>query len=204
MLLCDPNTPRYHKPIRKCLYGKDDVAFLFEYSDQFWRIYKNNRKFSTIIINSAHEETGELLKHLDDIIFNYLYSLYSENLFKDTSIFLFSDHGLGVQSIYYLFQFYKFESNLPMFYAIINDRKNISYREQYSNIQENQQKFITAYDIYNTINHLLYGDNYKNIMNLTDENPTPKSSLGISLFDKIDGKSRKSKNYDFMSHDICI
>ena len=32
----------------------------------------------------------ELLKHLDDIISNYLYSLYKDNLFKDTSIFLFS------------------------------------------------------------------------------------------------------------------
>jgi hypothetical protein len=27
MLICDPNAPRYHKPIRKCLYGKDDVGF---------------------------------------------------------------------------------------------------------------------------------------------------------------------------------
>ena len=91
-----------------------------------------------------------------------------------------------------------------MLYIIINDRKNISYHEQYSNIQQNQQIFITAYDIYNTVNHLLYGDNYKNILNLTDENPTPKSSLGISLLDKIDGKSRKSKNYEFMAHDVCI
>ena len=50
ILLCDPNAPRYHRPYRKCLYGKDDVAFLFEYSEQFWRKYKNNRKFSTLII----------------------------------------------------------------------------------------------------------------------------------------------------------
>ena len=28
MLLCDPNAPRYSKPIRKCMYGKDDVGFL--------------------------------------------------------------------------------------------------------------------------------------------------------------------------------
>ena len=200
MLLCDPNSPRYSKPIRKCLYGKDDVGFLFDYSEQFWRKYKHNRKFSTLIIDSAHEETGEVLKHLDDIIFNYLYSLYNENLFKDTSIFLVSDHGLGIQSVYYTFQVYKFEGVLPMLYVIINDRKNISYHDQYSNIQQNQQIFITAYDIYNTFNHLLYGDNYKNILNLTDEKPTPKSPLGISLLDKIDGQSRKSKNYEYMEY----
>ena len=204
MLLCDPNAPRYSKAIRKCLYGKDDVGFLFDYSEQFWRKYKNNRKFSTLIIDSAHEETGEVLKYLDDVIFNYLNSLYNDNLFKDSSIFLLSDHGLGIQSMFYILEFYKIENELPMLYLLINDRKNISYHEQYFHIQENQQIFITAYDIYNTINHLLYGDKYKYILNLTDEIPTPKSPLGISLLDKIDGKSRKAKNYDFMKHNICI
>ena len=204
MLLCDPNAPRYSKAIRKCLYGKDDVGFLFDYSDQFWRKYKNNRKFSTLIIDSAHEETGEVLKYLDDLVFNYLNSLYNDNLFKDSSIFLISDHGLGIQSLFYIFEFYKIENELPMLYAIINDRKNFSYHEQYSYLQENQQIFITAYDIFNTINHLLYGDKYKYIANLTDEIPTPKSSLGISLFERIDGKSRKAKNYEFMNHKICI
>jgi len=204
MLICDPNAPKYHKPYRKCLYGKDDVGFLFDYSEQFWRKYKNNRKLSLLIIDSAHEETGEVLKYLDVIIYNYLYSLFKDNLFKESSIFLMSDHGLGLRSIYSIFQFYKFEAHLPMLYVIINDKKNISYYEQYSQIQQNQQTFITAYDIYNTFNHLLYGDKYINIFNLTDESPTPKSHLGISLFDKIDSKSRKSKNYEYMVHDVCI
>ena len=158
MLLCDPNAPRYSKPIRKCMYGKDDVGFL----------------------------------------------LYNDNLFKDSSIFLVSDHGVGIQSLYYAFEFYKIENNLPLLYIIINDRKNASYNEQYFYLRENQQTFITAYDIYNTINHLLYGDKYKYILNLTDDNPTPKSPLGKSLFEKIDQKLRKSKNYEFMSHKICI
>ena len=106
--------------------------------------------------------------------------------------------------MFYILEFYKIENELPMLYLLMNDRKNTSYHEQYFHIQENQQIFITAYDIYNTINHLLYGDIYKYILNLTDEIPTPKSSLGISLLDKIDGKSRKAKNYDFMKHNFCI
>ena len=204
MLLCDPNSPRYTKPIRKCMYGKDDIAFLLDYSDQFWRKYQNNRKFSLLIINTAHEETMEVMKYVDDIIYNYLYSLYNENLFKDSSIFLVSDHGVGIQSLYYAFEFYSIENDLPLLYIIVNDRKNITNDEQYFYLRINQQTFITAYDIYNTINHLLYGDNFKNILNLTDDNPTPKSPLGTSLFEKIDQKSRKSKNYEYMSHNICI
>ena len=203
LLLCDPNKERYHKPTKKCLYGKNDVSYLFSYSELFWRKYKNNRKFSNIIIDGAHESTMEVLKYYDDIIYNYLISLFNDNLFKDTSIILLSDHGAGVQSIYYIFDFYQYESDLPMLYIIINDRKNISYKEQYLNINKNQQTFITAFDIYNTVNHLLYGDKYKYIKNLTDENPTPKSSLGKSLFEYIDQKYRKSKNYEFMNKNIC-
>ena len=203
LLLCDPNKERYHKPTKKCLYGKNDVSYLFSYSEQFWRKYKNNRKLSNIIIDGAHESTMEVLKYYDDIIYNYLISLFNDNLFKDTSIILLSDHGAGVQSIYYIFDFYQYESDLPMLYIIINDRKNISYKEQYLNINKNQQTFITAFDIYNTVNHLLYGDKYKYIKNLTDENPTPKSSLGKSLFEYIDQKYRKSKNYEFMNKNIC-
>ena len=54
-------------------------------------------------------------------------------------------------SIYSLFDFYSKERGLPMLYLLINDRKNISYNEQYFNLHENQQAFITAFDIYNTI-----------------------------------------------------
>ena len=39
---------------------------------------------------------------------------------------------------------------------------------------------------------------------MTDENPTPKSSLGISLLNKIDSKYRKSKNYKFMKHIVKV
>ena len=87
LLLCDPNVERYHKPIKKCLYGRNDVSYLFDYSEKFWRIYQNNRKFSTIIINGAHEGTIEVLKYYDDIVYNYLISLFNDNSLKDTSQF---------------------------------------------------------------------------------------------------------------------
>ena len=189
------------------LYGKIDISYLFDYTEQFWRKYKNNRKFSTILLNSSHESSAEVLKYLDCsiyIIFSFLNSLYNDNLFKDASIFLLSDHGIGIQSIYYIMDFFKYEYLLPMLYIIINDRKNTSYNEQYFYIHKNQQTFITAYDIYNTINHLLYGDNYVNISNLTDENATPKSSLGKSLLEKIDAKYRNPKNYDNMDKHVCV
>ena len=84
--------------------------------------------------------------------------MFDENLLKDTSIILISDHGVGMPSIYYFYDFYSTEAHLPSFFIIINDRKNLTYEEQYKFIQENQQTFITAFDIYNTIGNIIYGD----------------------------------------------
>ena len=91
------------------LHGNINSYYLYQYSEQFWRKYQNNRKFSTIVINIGHEGTMEALKHYDQTIYNYLDSLFTDNLFKDTSIFLFSDHGVGIHSIYYILEFFKLE-----------------------------------------------------------------------------------------------
>ena len=158
MLLCDPNKQHMNSNTIKCLYGHIESKYLYEYSNQFWRKYNNNRKFCSIVSNEGHEGTLESLKYIDNIIYNFLNLLFIDNLLKDTSIFLLSDHGASMPSIYYPYSFYKFEAELPMLYLIINDRKNITYNEQYIYLYENQQTFITAYDIYNTIGHLIYGD----------------------------------------------
>ena len=45
----------------------------------------------------------EALKYIDDIIFNFLNNLYKDNYLKDSSIFLLSDHGVGMPSFYYFY-----------------------------------------------------------------------------------------------------
>jgi len=144
------------------------------------------------------------LKYTDDIIYEFLNSLYNDNLLKDSTVFLLSDHGCAHPSIYYLNEFYKIEKRLPMLYMIINDRKNLNYNQQYFNIYQNQQTFITGYDIYNTIGNIIYGDNYINIPNKKNNHDTPKSPKGESLFNKIDPKIRNPKKYTNMSTEYCI
>ena len=160
---------------------------------------KNNRKFPLLLTNLAHEGTLELLKYIDDTIYNYFNKLFEDNLLKDTSIFLVSDHGVLVPSVYYLNDFYLIEGRMPMFYLIVNDRKNETYKSQYEHLYNNQQSFITAYDIHDTIIHLIYGDKF------WKENMTGiKSRLGESLFNKINSKKRSPKLYWRMSEHICI
>ena len=193
---CDPNSEHYNSNSIKCLYGKMAAEHLYEYGNQFWRKYKDNRKFLNIVINEGHEGTLEALKYSDNIIYNLLNNLFNDNLLADTSIFLLSDHGVGMPSIYYYFSFYQLEIRLPMLYIIVNDRKNISYNEQYKYINENQQTFITGYDIYNTFINIIYGDKYKS--------KGPNSHKRNSLFNKINQKSRKPSKYHHMSKRACI
>jgi len=203
LLLCDPNVIDSNSLIKRCLYGKITSYHLYEYTNQFWRKYQYNRKFSLIAVNDGHEGTLEVIKYTDEIIYNFLNSLFNDNLFQNTSIFLMSDHGSGMPSIYYLYDFFQLEMKLPMLFIIINDRKNVSYNKQYFNIHENQQTFITAYDIYNTISNIIYGDNYVNIKNKTKNHDTPKSPNGKSLFERINTKERKPKKYRGMDTFVC-
>ena len=204
LLLCDPNGVDFNSILKRCLYGQINAYHLFEYVKQFWRKYQNNRKFAMILSNDGHEGTLEVIKYNDDIIYDFLISLFNDNLLKDTTVFLMSDHGCTMPSVYYLYDFYKIEGRLPMLYIIINDRKNIDYNQQYFNIQKNQQTFITGYDIYNTFNHIIYGDNYINIKNKTNDHDTPKSPNGKSLFENINQKERNPDNYENMKLKVCL
>ena len=197
-IVCDPNYLGAGIKLT-CLYGKLHVEYMFEYINQFWRKYKDNRKFSLLLTNFAHEGSLEKLKYIDNIIYEFFNKLFEDNLFKDTSIFLLSDHGVGIPSIYYLNDFFKYEKVLPMFYLLINDRKNVSYESQYKYLYQNQQTFITGFDIYNTIINLIYGDNYG-----TKETSDSISIKGKSLFNEINQMIRHPENYSQMDTYSCI
>ena len=192
---CDPNQAGISSVTMRCLYGKPDIEQFLDYTDQFWRKYSNNRKFSTVITNHGHEGSLNVVKYIDDSIFNFLNNLFNDNLLRDTTVFLISDHGVVLPSVYYLFDFFQLEKALPMLYILVNDRKNVSYEEQYMNMHENQQKFITGFDIYNTFGHLLFGKEYNSVKNKTKLENTFKSENGISLFNYINGKERNVEKY---------
>ena len=205
-LSCLPEQDSININFIRCLYGKQNMEHFLDYIDQFWRKYKDNRKYASVFTNHGHEGTLTVLKYQDEIIANFLNRLFDNNLLKDTTILFLSDHGTGMPSIYFTYDFYNEEIFLPSLFIIINDRKNISYENQYRYIQQNQQIFITAFDIYNTIGNLIYGDKYDDIPNKTLEMDTFKSNLGISLFNNINSKERipdKYYNYSSLSLSVC-
>jgi len=202
-LICDINRKHTNSMIKRCLYDKINIAYQLKYGYQFWVKYKKNRKFLLIVNNDGHEGTLEVLKYSDKYIFEFLNNLFEENLLKDSTILILSDHGCPMPSIYYFFNFYYYEQDLPMLYILSFDKKNLSYGEQYMHLHKNQQKLITAYDIYNTIGHLIYGEYYIKIKNKEESfKDTPKTKYGKSIFSRIDSK-RTPYDYTDMNINAC-
>ena len=199
-ILCDPHKEHFNTNSIRCLYGKLDIEHLLNYSEQFWRKYPENRKFSLIVSNYGHEGTLKVIKYIDKYISNFLMNLFNDNLLKNSIVFLISDHGVEMTSIYYIDKFYQIEGKLPMLYILVSDKKNSSYDMQYKYIHENQQNFITAFDFYNTLGNIIFGNKYKYIKNNTSTKETCKSPYGESLFNKINNnKIRYPKNFNKIS-----
>jgi len=203
-LICDPHSKSISYMMKRCLYDKINIAHQLEYGKQFWKKYKNNRKYLLIVSNDGHEGTLEVIKYDDEYSYKFLNDLFNQNLLKDSTVMIMSDHGCPIPSIYYITDFFRYEENLPMLYILCYDKKNLTYDEQYKFLYQNQQKLITAYDIYNTIGHLIFWDSYKKIKNKENSKAdTPKTKFGTSIFDEIDSK-RTPSIYEGMRTNICI
>ena len=200
-LICDPNRKHINSMTKRCLYGKTDIDYQYEYGLQFWKLYKDNRKFLMIINNDGHEGTLEVIKYDDDTVSNFLNDLYYNNLLKGTTILLLSDHGCPMPSVYYFNDFFQIERHLPMLFIFTSDKENQTYSDQYQHIHQNQQKFITAYDIYNTLCYLMLGNDYFKAED-PDSTYIFKSKLGVNLFQPINPK-RSPEKYKKMKKGFC-
>jgi hypothetical protein len=194
---------------RRCLYGKENIEYLFDYGIQFLENYKNNRKFLRISIPNGHEFTGQASKYVDEPLYIYLDYIFKNDLMKNSALILSADHGHSILVLYKFLQSLDQEIELynPLLLFILSDNKTMSYEEQYGNIYKNQQNFITTYDIYHTLKDILYRDDksisIKNINQKGEKFNPKKHFLGTSLFRYIDPKERICSNYIDISDCIC-
>jgi hypothetical protein len=196
---CDPNVYIYgyglfsgeNGALRKCLYGKESFDYSLEYARKFWKEYKTNKRFLRIVNTYAHDYIGEKSKYTDGSLYKFLNELFSSNELNDTIVFIAGDHGFALMGIYEIFNSddYKIEFSLPVFFLLVPDKNNHTYNQQYSEIIKNQQIFITPFDIYYTIRHIVYGEDYKKLpLNGNKDD-------GECLFKYIDPSTRTCNKY---------
>ena len=170
--------------LRRCLYGKEVYEYVFEYAKDFWKKYKENRKFARLSFIEGHELTAEVIKYLDNPLYQFLNGFIEEGYLNNSSIIITSDHGLHY-GIYVNTQSEDalIENFLPLLIFLLpNNRNNkIELEELYIN----QDKFITPFDIYNTMIFIAEGNKHSN----------HNSKYGKSLFSYINPKGRNCLKY---------
>jgi phosphoglycerol transferase MdoB-like AlkP superfamily enzyme len=130
-----------------------------EYGEKFWNAYEKSRKFLFLAFLHGHEPTYSVVKYIDKPIVEFLNRLEKNDKLKDTCIFFVGDHGLHISPIYALLapENYSYQIVLPALFIVFNYNKNLKINEIY----DNQQKLVTPYDIYETMFHIIFGNNYK-------------------------------------------
>ena len=213
-MFCDPNYSSEDSPyplitgpygmIRKCLFGLDTFKYLLEFGNQFWKKYQYNKRYLRLSFQDGHEPTGQVVKYLDEYLYNFLNELYEKKLLNDTAIFILSDHGNSYFNYIYYYIFKSDDSLIERTYGTLfmilpsNKNKNIYNDYYYKNIYNNQQVLISPFDIHDTLIHIIFGNN-------TSYNKEVYSHQGDSLLSKFEGKSRNcSKWKDNLIDTECL
>ena len=199
-MFCDPlynlanvknsNIKGINSSIKRCLYGKNSYEYVFNYGKIFWDAYPNNNKFLLLGLFDGSEKSGEVVKYMDNALSDFLLDLINEKKFHRTALFLVSSTGELKMGIYNKMNTeYFYEKNLGSFFLVLH-RAGIE-QDIIDKIKINEQSFVTAYDIYDSllsIGYNCYDENcWKEIKN--------KSKNGKSVFSLIDGKKRNCNFY---------
>ena len=213
-MFCDPNYSSEDSPypifsgpygiLRKCLYGQDTFKYLIEYGKKFWDAYPENKKFLRIMFQDGHEPTGQVVKYMDESLYNFLEDLYQSNKLENTALLILSDHGNSYFNYVYYYIFKSDDSLIERSYATLfiilpnnKGNKNKNNEEYYDNIYQNQQILISPYDIHNTLIHIALGNN-------TINNYELHSKHGRSLLSSFDGKGRNCKMWPNIVEGECL
>ena len=173
VMSCDPNYfgKKEFSNYEKCLYGKPISEYMINYFNQFWDKYSENKKYFRMIFNYGNEPTGNVIKYLDEPLTNLLRELYFGGKLKNTAVFILSEQGNKNNGLYDLLGSVEFEieKRYGTFIMILDWNEKFKSGNYHKNLLINQNLFVTPYDVYDTIIHIVRGDKYENINSLLKE-----------------------------------
>ena len=136
---------------RHWYYGQGTQTIEIEYLKQFWKAYPENRKFFRTHFSEAHEGTGELVATIDQDITDLLQYFLEMNYLEDTFVTVLSDHG--AHGVVLRLPLHPDNSrHLENYYAVLfHFSKNDIPDSAKHFLAENEQAFISSFDIYQTL-----------------------------------------------------
>ena len=196
-IFCDPN---YNEPdnvaqlfrgeysmLRRCLYGWETFDLVFEFGYQFLDKYENERKFLRLGFMEGHEGSMESIKYIDNSLYKFLLHFINKHFTEKSAIIIASDHGENMISVPYILSDpgFLYERSLgSLFLLLPNIKNNENMFDGYYNKEAifiNQNKFVTPFDIHDTLIYMMNLDKY--------------SKYGQTLTEEINGLERNCKKY---------
>ena len=188
-----------HSSLKRCLFGKNTFEYVINYGKIFWDTYPENNKFLQLGFFDGNERTGEVVKYLDEFLVDFILDIINQGKFYKTALFLVSSKGEIEAGIFNknINSEYFYEKNLGSWFMLIN--KYGVEDEIIQNIRNNIQKFVTPYDVYESMLSIIYdcydidcGGRIKH-----------RSNNGNSVFNNINGYERNCELYKEISEYQC-
>ena len=166
VMSCDPNYffKKEFSTYERCLYGKPISEHMINYASQFWEKYSENKKYFRMTFNYGNEPTGNVIRYLDEPLYNMLWNFYNERKLRNTAVFIISEQGNKNNGLYNILGSVEFEieKKYGVFIMLLDWNEKFKKEQYHKNLIKNQNLFITPYDIYDTVVHIALGEKYAN------------------------------------------
>lgn len=159
-----------------CFQNRLETDIVLNYLKDFLESYQAEPHFAfTFITRLSHDDVNSA-GAADEPYYKFFKYLHSKDLLRNTIVFFYSDHGMRFGKIRESF-IGKLEERLPFMYVVIPKWLQDHYQTIKNNIEINQHRLTTPFDVYETVKDILFFDGM--------EKKADEDSRGVSWFREV-------------------
>ncbi|XP_054081454.1 uncharacterized protein LOC128919886 [Zeugodacus cucurbitae] len=176
-----------------CVGRKHYAEYIYDYALQFVNAHPEEPVFGLFWTNSFSHNAFDTEAKMDARMLEYIKKLKRDGILERSIVIFFADHGMRWGALLNLKSGF-LEERLPMMFISIPSWYQNEHPDFMKNLQINQKRLTTPYDIYATMKHIL------EVMQPVKQFPIPNDTLqGISIFHEIP-ENRTCKDADIPEH----